>query len=179
MDLIHTRSIDTTETFQKLDRKYKLKKSSQYPLFRRLQEWKKFLNEQENEINDMKYKCELLQNHFERTIIEIDAIKQECQSILKENHSLKNRIDDVMKVPAISDYAHIIEQTKVLQHGIHIWTKRVNVAEVNNRKCFRFFCKCFILLDFIITVKTTTETSEYFTTIETNCYRTTSINEFV
>jgi hypothetical protein len=127
---VRTRKIDNSEIYEQTDRKYRIEKSSQYPLFRRLQEYKKLLNEQERNINDMKKKCELIQNHFERTIIEINCIEQEYQLLLKENHFLKNRIADVIKVPTITDYAYIMEQTKVLQHGIDIWTKRVNIAEV-------------------------------------------------
>jgi len=125
-----TRKIDNSEIYEQTNRKYRIEKSSQYPLFLRLQEDKKLLNEQERNINDMKKKCELIQNHFERTIIEINCIEQECQLLLKENHILKNRIADVIKVPTITNYAYIMDQTKVLQHGIDIWTKRVNIAEV-------------------------------------------------
>jgi hypothetical protein len=35
--LINTRRIDNTETFEKIDRKYKIQKSSQYPLFTRME----------------------------------------------------------------------------------------------------------------------------------------------
>jgi hypothetical protein len=138
VSLVSARKLDHADTYKTLDRKYKIVKSSQYPLFRRLQEWKKVLHEQEININDMKRKCELLQNHFERTIIEIDYVKDECEFILKENTILKNRIDDIKQVPTITDYAHIIEQTKILQHGIDIWAKRVNIAEVRFGLQFNF-----------------------------------------
>jgi len=133
--VLNTKTDDNIKLYEKLVRTYQIEKSFQYPLFYRLQKWKKFLNEQEINIYDMKIKSEFLQNYLERTIIEVDCIKQEYQFILKENQILKDRIDCIIKIPTITDYAQVIKQTKVLQHQIDIWTKRVNIAEV--RFCFK------------------------------------------
>jgi hypothetical protein len=111
INFVRTRKIDYLDTYKKLDRKYKLEKSSQYPVFNRLQKWKIFLSEQEEE--------------------KIDSIQNENNYILNENIFFKNRIINIKQVPTITNYAHIIEQNKKLQHEIYIWTKRMNIAQVN------------------------------------------------
>jgi hypothetical protein len=68
---------------------------------------------------------------LEKLNYEINSIKDENNLILNENICFKKRIDNIKKVPTITDYAHIIEQTKKLKHDIQIWTKRVNIAQVN------------------------------------------------
>ncbi|CAF1259250.1 unnamed protein product [Adineta steineri] len=124
-----TRKIANSEIYEKVDKEYRIEKLSQYPLFRRLQDDKESLNEQEIHINDMEKKCESLQYLLERTNNEIYGIQQECDIILKENNCLKIRIEDIMKVPTITEYAHVIKQRKVLEQEIDIWTQRVRIAE--------------------------------------------------
>jgi len=131
INFVRTRKIDNMDTYEKLDRKYKLEKFSQYPLYNHLQKWKKILLEQEQEKLDYEYKYELLKNYLEKLNYEINSIKDENNLILNENICFKKRIDNIKKVPTITDYAHIIEQTKKLKHDIQIWTKRVNIAQVN------------------------------------------------
>ncbi|CAF1391181.1 unnamed protein product [Rotaria sordida] len=118
-----------TKELKEIKKKYILEKSSYYPLLNHSKELKKNLNEQEIKINDIEKQFEILQNNFEQTIIDINYIKQENNKILKQNNILKDRIDNTVKVPTISNYAHIIEQRKILQHDIDIWTQRVNIAE--------------------------------------------------
>lgn len=131
INFVRTRKIDYLDTYKKLDRKYKLEKSSQYPVFNRLQKWKIFLSEQEEEKIDYEYKYELLKNRLEKLNYEINSIQNENNYILNENIFFKNRIINIKQVPTITNYAHIIEQNKKLQHEIYIWTKRMNIAQVN------------------------------------------------
>lgn len=130
INFVRTRKIDYIDTYEKLDRRYKVEKSSQYPLFNRLQKWKKLLSEHEQEKLDYEYKYELLSNHSNKLNSEIDSIKNENHLILNENYFLKNRISNIKNVPTITNYAHIIEQTKRLNHEIYIWSKRVDIAQV-------------------------------------------------
>ncbi|CAF0954992.1 unnamed protein product [Adineta ricciae] len=126
---MRTRKINNSEIYEEINRKFRLEKSSQYPLFRRLQEDKKFLSDQERIISEMEKKCELLRNYIDRIMVEIKDIQREYEIIWKENNFLRTRIADVQQVPTITDYAHIMKQTKVLRHGIDIWTKRVHIAK--------------------------------------------------
>lgn len=133
INFVRTRKIDYSDTFEELDRKYKLEKSSLYPLVRRLDKWKELLSEREQEKTDYEYKCHLLDQHLRKTNEEIHSIVNENQMIADENSILGNRISDVKEVPKITAYAHVIQQTKTLEHEIDIWTKRVTIAEVNHR----------------------------------------------
>ncbi|UJR21772.1 hypothetical protein I4U23_024847 [Adineta vaga] len=126
---MRTRKIDNSDIYERVDRKFRKEKSFQYPLFRQLQEYKKILNEQETNIHDMEKKCELLRNYLERIMFEIKDIQREYEIIWKESNFLKNRMADVRQVPSITNYAHIMKQTIVLQHEIDIWTQRVTTAE--------------------------------------------------
>jgi hypothetical protein len=147
INFVRTRKIDYVDTYEKLDRKYKLEKFIQYPLYHRLQKWKKFLSEQEQEKIAYEFKYKLLKNHLEKLNQEINSIQYENNFILNENIFFQNRIADIKKVPTITDYAHIIGQTKKLQHEISIWTQRVNIAEVNlNKKFYSYYLSS---IDFI------------------------------
>lgn len=147
INFVRTRKIDYVDTYEKLDRKYKLEKFIQYPLYHRLQKWKKFLSEQEQEKIAYEFKYKLLKNHLEKLNQEINSIQYENNFILNENIFFQNRIADIKKVPTITDYADIIGQTKKLQHEISIWTQRVNIAEVNlNKKFYSYYLSS---IDFI------------------------------
>jgi hypothetical protein len=74
LNFVRTRKIDYLDTYEKLNRKYKIEKSSQYPLFDRLQKYKRILSEREQEKLDDEYPYELLQNYCEK-------LQQEIQSI--------------------------------------------------------------------------------------------------
>ncbi|CAF3477887.1 unnamed protein product [Rotaria socialis] len=130
INFVRTKKIDYLDTFKDLDKQYKMDKSSQYPLLRELQEWKKRLSEQEMlKIND-DYKCELLENYLETMKNEFDSFQKEVELISNENYLLKNRIAEVKKAPTITEYAHTIQRTKRLQDDIDVWTQRVSMAEV-------------------------------------------------
>jgi chromosome segregation ATPase len=131
INFVRTRKIDYSDTYEKLDRKYKIEKSSQYPTLRRLDQWKKMLSDREKEKIDLEEKYELLENRLDKINNEIDSIQHENKSIANENNFLRNQSVVVKEVPTIMDYAHVIEETKKLQHRIDIWTKRVNIAEVS------------------------------------------------
>jgi chromosome segregation ATPase len=131
INFVRTRQIDYFDTYEKLNRKYKIEKSSQYPILDRLQELNKILSKQEQKKIDYEYKYELLENRLEKINNEIDSINYENELIFNENNVLRNRIANIKKVPTITNYAHIIEQTKKLQHEIDIWTRRVHCAEVS------------------------------------------------
>jgi predicted ribosome quality control (RQC) complex YloA/Tae2 family protein len=131
LNFVRTRKIDYLDTYEKLDRKYKLEKSSQYPLLNRLQKYKQILFEQEQEKCDYEYRYEFLENYCEKLQQEIQSIQSETKFIFNENLRIKTRITGVKNVPTITDYAHIIDQTKKLQHEIHIWTQRVAIAQVS------------------------------------------------
>ncbi|CAF2080710.1 unnamed protein product [Rotaria magnacalcarata] len=131
INFVRTKKIDYLDTFKRLEKQYTMDRSSQYPLLRELQEWKKRLSEQEKlKIHD-DYKCELLENYLETMSNEFDSFQNEIELILNENYSLKNRIAEVKKVPTITEYAHSIQRTKRLQDDIDIWTQRVSMAEVS------------------------------------------------
>jgi hypothetical protein len=131
INFVRMRKIDYLDTYEKLERKNILEKSSQYPILHRLHKLKKRLSEQEQLIIDDEYKYELLENRLEKMTNEIDSINYENDLILNENNLLKRQIADIKKVPTITDYAYIIQQTNQLQHEIIIWTKRVKIIEVN------------------------------------------------
>jgi hypothetical protein len=131
INFVRTKKIDYLDTHEKLGRKYILEKYSQYPILDRLRELKKYLFEQEQELINDEYKSELLENRLEKLTNEINLIKSENNSILNDNHLLKKQISNIKKVPTITDYAYIIEQTNKLQHEIHIWTQRVKIVEVS------------------------------------------------
>ena len=129
---LHTRKIDYAETYNTLDRKYRLQKSSQYPLACVLQQSKYLLVEQDRLRHETEKKCQAVENHLRKLNDEIECIAQENDSIANENRFLRERMADVKRVPTITDYAYIIEQTKDLQHGIDLWTRRVRIAEVSS-----------------------------------------------
>jgi hypothetical protein len=131
INFVRTRKIDYSDTYEKLNRRYKIEKSSQYPILDRLQELNKILSEQEQKKIDYEYKYELLEHRLEKIHNEIDSIKYENELIFNENNFLRNRMANIKTAPTITNYAHIIEQTKKLQHEIDIWTRRVHCAEVS------------------------------------------------
>ncbi|CAF2756570.1 unnamed protein product [Rotaria sp. Silwood2] len=118
-----------SQEFKAIEKTYIMEKSSYHKLLNHLEEFKKTLDEQLMKIPDIEKQSKILQNHLEQEIIDIDRITQENNKILKEKNILKDRINNTKKVPTINNYAHIIEQRKILQHDIDIWTQRVNIAE--------------------------------------------------
>ena len=71
---VRTRKIDYLDTFMKLDRQYKIEKSSQYPIHRQLQELQNKVVEQEEETISCENKCRLLGNHLVKINEEIECI---------------------------------------------------------------------------------------------------------
>lgn len=130
LNFVRTRKIDYLDTYENLDHKYKLETASQYPVLRQLHENKTILSVQEREIRNDKHRYQLLQNAAIKLQQEIEAIHVDNQRMEKENLLIKNRIADVEKVPTITDYAHIMHQTRKLQNEIAIWSQRVNIAQV-------------------------------------------------
>ena len=146
INFVRTRKDDYLDIYEKLNWRYMIEKSGQYPLFSRWQKWKKMLLKEEKEKVECENKCEFLQNYSKKIEQEIQSIKLENESLANENLRIRNRIIDVKKVPTITDYAHIIAQTKKLQHEVHIWSQRVDIAQV----CFSFFVLKFYLLGYSI-----------------------------
>lgn len=136
INYVRTQKIDYSKAYKNIDEQFKIYKSSQYPVLNNLHEWKRKLSEQEMLYMDDDYKCQLVGNHLEKLKYEIDLIKSENESIEKENKLLKEQIADIKKVPTITEYAHVIQETKNLRHQIDVWTRRVHVAEVR-KKSFR------------------------------------------
>ena len=130
INFVRMKKIDYLDAYEKLERKNIIEKSSQYPILHHLHKLKRRLSEQEQSIIDDEYKYKLLENRLEYITNKIDSINYENDLILNENYVLKRQIADTKKVPAITDYAYIIQQTKQLQHEIIIWTKRVKIIEV-------------------------------------------------
>lgn len=130
INFVRTRHIDYIDTYETLDRKYKYEKTFQYPLFNRLQKWKKILSEHEQEKLDYEYKHQFLSNYMIKLNYEINSIKEENNIISNENIFLKKRLINIKNVPTITNYAHVMERTKKLQHEISIWSQRVYIAEV-------------------------------------------------
>ena len=133
---VRTRKIDYLDTFMKLDRQYKIEKSSQYPIHRQLQELQNKVVEQEEETISCENKCRLLGNHLVKINEEIECIQRENNDLIKENEALKHRLVDIKEVPSITNYAYVMERTKDLQHQIDVWTRRVTIAEVSSTSMY-------------------------------------------
>ncbi len=133
IDLMKARIIDNINLYEKLGRIFQTEKLVEYSLVHRLQKWKQILNDQEINLNSIKQKSDFSQKHLKRIILEIDHLTQDYKIIFNENLALKDRRNGIIKLPTIIDYAQIIQQTKILQHEIYIWTKRVNIAEVRTK----------------------------------------------
>lgn len=132
VNFVRTRKIDYLDTFEKLDRQYKIEKSSQYPIRRQLRELQNKVVEQEEETINCENKCLLLGNHLEKINQEIECIQRENNDLIKENEALKHRLIGIKEVPSITSYAYIMQRTKDLQHQIDVWTRRVTIAEVRS-----------------------------------------------
>lgn len=130
-NFVRTRKIDYLDAYDKLDRKCILESSSQYPFIRHLHQCKEMLSKQEQEIRQDEFRYHLLEHSAIKLQEEIDSLQTENTRMEQENLLIENRIADVKKVPTITDYAHVMNQTKKLQHDIHIWTERVNIAQVS------------------------------------------------
>ena len=131
INFVRTKKTICFDIYEKLDKEYKSTKISQYPLFHYLSAWKQKLFKEEKEKNDYEYKCKLLENLLKTINNEIDSINCENQTISSENSFLRNQMADLKKVPAITNYAYIIVQTKKLRHEVDVWKKRVNIADVS------------------------------------------------
>lgn len=131
LNFVRTKKIDYLDIYDSLDIKCKLETSSQYPFIRHLHQCKDMFSKEEQAIRQDKHRYHLLQNSAIKLQEEIDALEKENIRMEKENLLIENRIADVQKVPTITDYAHVMNETKKLQRDIHIWTERVNIAEVN------------------------------------------------
>ena len=131
INFVRTRQDDYQERYDTLDRTFKYEKSAQYPIFRQSQQWRKAFAEEEKQKRICEKKCYLLENHLEALNEEIRVLEEEKALVDEDNQLLTEQMTDVESVPSITDYAHIIEQQKSLQHGIDIWTKRVKIAEVS------------------------------------------------
>ncbi|CAF4448836.1 unnamed protein product, partial [Rotaria sp. Silwood2] len=131
INFVRTKQTNYLDSYKMLERQFTMNKSSQYPLIRYLQEWKKKLSKQEQLIINDQHKYELIEIYLEQLNHEISSIKYENELILNENNFLKKQIADIKKVPTITEYAYTIQQTKKLKHEIDIWTERVNIAEVS------------------------------------------------
>ncbi|CAF4388972.1 unnamed protein product [Rotaria sp. Silwood2] len=129
INFVRTKQTNYLDSYKMLERQFTMNKSSQYPLIRYLQEWKKKLSKQEQLIINDQHKYELIEIYLEQLNHEISSIKYENELILNENNFLKKQIADIKKVPTITEYAYTIQQTKKLKHEIDIWTERVNIAE--------------------------------------------------
>lgn len=119
-----------SEAFIELKHTCNMEKSFRSKAYNRLEELRKQLYQQKQHLHDAEKKAVGLQHYFERTMAQIDAAIHDTELILDENYRLKNSIEDVIKVPTITDYAYVIQQRKNLQHEIDIWTKRIHIAEV-------------------------------------------------
>ncbi|UJR27742.1 hypothetical protein I4U23_009017 [Adineta vaga] len=129
INFVRTRKVDYLDTFEKVDRQYKIAKSSQYPILHQLYELQSKVVEQEEEKIDYENKYQLLENRLEKINQEIECIQQENEELSKENNVLRDRLVNIKEAPSITNYAYVIERTKKLQHQIDVWTRRVNIAE--------------------------------------------------
>ncbi|CAF1234388.1 unnamed protein product [Adineta steineri] len=131
INFVRTRKVDYLNTYEKLDRQYKIEKSAQYPVLNQLQEMKTELFQQEKEKFDMENKYKLLENRLEKLTNEINSIEHENEIIFNENNIFKNRLADIKQAPSIINYAYSIEQSKQLQYEIGSWIRKVNIAQVS------------------------------------------------
>ena len=129
-NFVRMRKSNYLEMYKNLEETYSREKSSQYSLNENLRKLKRILHEQEEEINRKEENNQFLTQSIEKLDLQIQQIEKENQLIEKENHILRNRIQTTRQVPTVTDYAHVLDRTRKLQHEISIWSKRVTIAEV-------------------------------------------------
>ncbi|CAM4966360.1 unnamed protein product [Rotaria socialis] len=94
-----------------------------------LEDLKADLLEQETMLDKTEKHMKDVEHRLEQTMADIDFIEKQNNKMSEENNIIKTCIDDTLKVPTITEYAHVIKQKKDLKYDIDIWSQRVTIAE--------------------------------------------------
>ncbi|CAF1658304.1 unnamed protein product [Rotaria magnacalcarata] len=114
---------------ENLNRIFIREKAFLHELIHILEDLKADLLEQETILNKTEKHMKDVEHHLEQTMGDIDFIEKQNNKMSEENNIIKTCIDDTLKVPTITEYAHVIKQLKDLKYDIDIWSQRVTIAE--------------------------------------------------
>lgn len=101
-----------------------------YKLSLEVEELKNELVKEGKTLERMEKQTKVLDNELEQHKTDINLLEQENNIVLKENEMLKDQINEILKVPTITEYASTVKQVKSLKRDIDLWTQRVHIAEV-------------------------------------------------